>query len=70
MTVSELLELLEDADPQTVVRIATQPSWPLAHEVDSAVEREFSESSDEGPVVWLLAGEPMDSPYAPVDIFE
>lgn len=30
MNVGELLEMLEDVDPQTELRVAHQPSWPLA----------------------------------------
>ena len=29
MTVAELIERLQDMDPEAEVRLATQPSWPL-----------------------------------------
>lgn len=64
MTVQELLELLEDADPNAEVRLATQPSWPLAFELAGVAEPD----DDEMPagVVWLVTGDhPEDTPYAP-----
>jgi hypothetical protein len=33
MNVGELQELLEDTNPEAEVRLATQPSWPLAFSV-------------------------------------
>ena len=33
MTVSQLMEILQDLDPDTEVRLATQPSWPFEHEL-------------------------------------
>jgi hypothetical protein len=35
MTVSELIHLLEDHDPEAEVRIATQPSWPFESQLQS-----------------------------------
>lgn len=59
MTVAELIELLEGADPEAEVRMAIQPSWPLQFEIKSV------EESDAG-VVYITQGEhPQDSPYAP-----
>ena len=37
MTASELIELLEDLDPDTEVRIAQQPSWPFEYTIDALV---------------------------------
>lgn len=31
MTAAELIELLEDLDPDTEIRVATQPSWPMEY---------------------------------------
>jgi len=33
MTVSELIELLEDCDPDAQVLLMSQPSWPFEHSV-------------------------------------
>jgi hypothetical protein len=33
MIVSELIELLQDADPEAEVLVAHQPGWPLQHTV-------------------------------------
>lgn len=33
MTVQELIERLSELDPEATVRLATQPSWPLAFEM-------------------------------------
>ena len=33
MIVSQLVELLQDADPEAEVLLAHQPAWPLQHEV-------------------------------------
>jgi hypothetical protein len=64
MTVQELIELLEELAEEVgedaEVRVATQPSWPLRHELAevTAVEgRVFLAASDGHPY-----GE---SPYAP-----
>jgi hypothetical protein len=33
MNMQELIELLEDCDPEAEVRLAHQPGWPLAFEL-------------------------------------
>lgn len=33
MTVEELIEMLEQFDPEAEVRIASQPSWPMEYEL-------------------------------------
>jgi hypothetical protein len=33
MTAAELIEILEELDPSTEVRLATQPSWPFEHSI-------------------------------------
>jgi hypothetical protein len=73
MNVQELIELLEDCDPETEVRLATQPSWPLAFELrgvsvpdDVGHEGDDEEDALESGVVWLVeGGHPDDSPHAP-----
>lgn len=69
MTVSELLELLDDQDPNAEVRLAFQPRWPLAHTVAGVASGDAVGS--DGTVVWIGAGDhPADSIYAPTDIFD
>jgi hypothetical protein len=76
MTVGELLALLEDMDEDAEVRIATQPSWPLAFHLGGVAEGADAADEDEmrndpAPVVWLVAGgSPSDSPYAPSAAWE
>lgn len=66
MTVQELLELLEDAEPNAEVRLATQPNYPLAFDLAGVTMSEDVDAPGDtwdGPVVWLCQGEPSDSPY-------
>ena len=77
MNVQELIELLEDCDPEAEVRLAHQPGWPLAFELRGvAVPEEdvepLPDADDAGGdlpepgVVWLVeGGHPDDPPYAP-----
>jgi hypothetical protein len=78
MNVGELRELIEDLDDEVVLRIGTQPSWPLAFTVRSIVTpgaieeyREYDGNPDGGDerdgFVWIVTGDhPYDeSPYAP-----
>lgn len=37
MNVAELVEYLEDLDPETEVRLATQPNWPFEYSVGEIV---------------------------------
>lgn len=55
MTVEMLMEILEDLDPDTEIRIAVQPNWPFEHciEETSAV----IEDEEEGTrILYLAAG--------------
>jgi predicted DNA-binding transcriptional regulator YafY len=68
MTVAELIARLEEMDPDAVVRIATQPNYPLQAylyrvvEVDLADDEE--EDGEEGTVVYLAEGDQhYSSPY-------
>jgi hypothetical protein len=80
MTVRELIDLLGDFDEDADVRIAYQPSWPLAAEVANVTSSEEAEllSDDEAMevaapdppnVVWIAAtsgvGRHDENPYAP-----
>ena len=40
MTVGELIELLQDQDPEARVLTITQPSWPFEHEIAGIAVRE------------------------------
>ena len=78
MNVGELREALEGLDDEIVVRIASQPNWPLAFEVRSIVTPgdvvDYHENVDEDEAdfesdgfAWIVTGDhPYDgSPYAP-----
>lgn len=77
MTVQELIQELENHDPQDVVRIAFQPSYPLAAnvanvissaEIMEGVEPEEGDTIEAKPIVWLAATESVshdENPYAP-----
>lgn len=77
MTLGAMIELLTDLrdggmDEDTPVLLATQPTWPLAYEVDGvACSRDFRWEAEEGDpmpeeAVWITEGEhPQSSPYAP-----
>jgi len=56
---SELIALLEEADPDTEVRIAQQPSWPFEYAIEDAilVDGRDDVSCDECGYDW---GEPHD----------
>lgn len=68
MKVYELIEFLQEQNPGADVRIATQPSWPLAFDISHvACQVEWDEESD---TVWIATGEhPDDNPYAPGEAF-
>lgn len=40
MKVKELMELLEEYDPEMEVRIAYQPNWPMQVDIDAVKEAE------------------------------
>lgn len=79
MTVADLIALLSEMPEDAEVRLATQPSWPLAFNVhgvatgaDVAGEQQCDDhghfSCDEcAPnIVWITEGGSVsDSPYAP-----
>lgn len=47
MTVAELIEMLEDMDPEAEVRIAQQPSWPFEYSIKDVVETGGEQEADE-----------------------
>lgn len=54
MTVAELIEMLEEMPSDAPVRLAQQPSWPLATHVAGVHIATHAETGDE--VVWLAEG--------------
>lgn len=49
MTVSELIELLEDCDPDAEVLLMSQPSWPFEHTVAGvAIRSEIDDRDEDG----------------------
>ena len=49
MKVKDLIELLEDMDPEANVLIASQPNWPFEHSVAGvAVREELGDDDDDG----------------------
>lgn len=81
MNVSQLIERLQDLDPNSEVLLAHQPSWPLQFTVagvaasdDIAGESECDDhghyscddcASQEPGVVYIVEGDHPDHPYAP-----
>lgn len=63
MTAAELIEYLEGLDPETEIRLATQPSWPLEYGVRPHLVTEADLADDDSPiapapapVAWLVEG--------------
>ncbi len=60
-TVGELIAALEGYDPDTPVRLASQPAWPFEHTIGPVVatpddaEGDGTEPTDD-PVVWIGEG--------------
>ena len=78
MTVADLMELLENADPEAEVRLAMQPSYPLQHKIrgvvtheDLDLEEALEDDDEDGPdelagIVWIVeGGQVYDRPYLP-----
>ena len=65
--------LENERDAQDIeVRVAVQPSWPLAHELEAITLENGSERGN-GRIFWLAAssGHPWnENPYAPRDAWE
>jgi hypothetical protein len=60
MNVRDLIEELEQMDPEAVVIIASQPAYPLENAVDAVVA-----SEDDNKIVFLAEGEPTRNGYLP-----
>ncbi|MCL6281051.1 hypothetical protein M3398_27685 [Streptomyces albidoflavus] len=50
MTVGELIEQLEQMDPEATVRLATQPQYPFEYSISRAAEAEDG-------ICWIGQGE-------------
>jgi hypothetical protein len=76
MTVQELLDVLNDCDPDAEVRLGVQPSYPLRHAVAGVASADLDEALDDvaDGFVWILAtdghGEYDENPYAPSALWE
>jgi hypothetical protein len=46
MTVAELIAILEDANPESEVRIADQPQWPFEYALDQAVVVDYPDEPE------------------------
>ncbi len=50
ITVSEMIGMLEDYDPNSEVRFGSQPSWPFEYEIETLMEinvnKEFVDKRD------------------------
>jgi hypothetical protein len=61
MTVEELIEELEQLDPEAEVRWASQPSWPFEYDCAGVQEVEGKVWLIEGKQLGYLPGEVKDS---------
>lgn len=80
MRVRELLDALEDVDPNAEVRLAFQPNYPLEYSLDNVVTSEDVRQYDADPkdngdendeaedVVWLTVGSQLG--YLQANVFE
>lgn len=67
MTVAHLIALLSEMNPGDEVRLATQPTYPLAFGIAGVAALD---DEDELGVVWIAAGDHPDRPYAPSAAFD
>lgn len=73
MKVAELIAMLEECDPDAVVKMATQPSYPIQSNL-RGVAHDGDEDADgftENEVVYLVEGsQDYHRPYAPSWVFD
>ena len=69
MTVAHLIALLSEMNPGDEVRLATQPTYPLAFDIAGVAALEDEDELEPG-VVWIAAGDHPDMPYAPSAAFD
>lgn len=70
MTVQELMQALEDFEPDQEVRLAIQPNYPFQHTIADVVEVDLEgEEDDDGdsqPIVYIAEGGQLyEAPYLP-----
>ncbi len=65
MTVQDLLDLLADKNPKAEVRLATQPHYPLAYEVEGVTAVQARRDDE---VVYIVEGAQLG--YAPRKAFD
>jgi hypothetical protein len=68
-TVGGLIEELQQFDESTEVRVASQPSYPLANEIQNVCNLV---EGDEDGFVWIAVDQIssyQESPYAPRDVW-
>ncbi|GAB3586372.1 hypothetical protein [Calidifontibacter terrae] len=85
MTVDQLRDLLADLPGDAEVRLATQPTWPLAFHTGAVVtgdelageatcdqHGDYScEDCEDESIVWITEGGSVhDAPYAPSGVFQ
>lgn len=74
MTVAELIERLNECDPNAEVRLATQPTYPLQSTLRGVAASEddgedgFSQAT--GPVYLVEGSQDANQPYAPGWVFD
>jgi len=57
LTVSQLIEELEDLDPDAEVRLTTQPHWTFECHLSTEPGPAIQLTVDDQPVVYLVEGE-------------
>jgi hypothetical protein len=62
ITVGDLLRELADLDPDTEVRLMTQPSWPFEYSIDRRLFRVAEDSDLECDVCGYRQGDPSHEP--------
>lgn len=68
MTVAELIDYLEDLDPDSEIRLAIQPSWPLQFGI-ADVQVVDTPHGEQIAYITHQDSHPDDSPYAPAEIY-
>ena len=70
MTAQELIALLQQYEPYTEVRLATQPKRPLEFELENVVDAEIDDGEMDEPytVIYLVEGEQIG--YLPLVVTE
>ena len=75
MTVGELIDVLQEMNPDSEVRWAAQPAWPFEYDIENVVvvREEYDPDDEEGevdlePVVYLVEGRQLG--YLPSNVCE